>query len=118
MVGDIPDFLRNAAFGALAGVVLDAATEISAAPVLNDPAPVINNPQTSMVEAILYTFSALAIVGGGYETFTGHKVFGFGKELLGTGVGTLVGTYTYERDLSDKLGIRRAAAGAPEGPPG
>lgn len=108
MADNVADFLRNASFGALTGAVIDAATEISEAPVLNDAAPFFNNPDMSTSEAIVYTTAALAIVGGLVDMGTGIKaVGGYGKEAVATGLGLLVGTYVYENDLAEKLGIRK-----------
>jgi hypothetical protein len=117
----VADFVRNASFGALTGAVIDAATEISEAPLLNDQAPFFNNPNMSTAEAIVYSTAALGVVGGLIDMGTGMKALGgYGQEVLATSLGLLVGTYVYENDLAEKLGIRKADAvdpAAAEAPP-
>lgn len=115
MAENIGDFLRNASFGALAGAVIDAATEISEMPILNDKAPLVENPNMSTAEAIVYLTGGLAVVGGLVDEFTGMKaVGGYGKEALATGFGLLMGTYVYETSLATQLGIRKPEDIAPD----
>lgn len=119
MADNIGDFLRNASFGALTGAVIDAATEISEMPVLNDKAPLVDNPNMSTAEAIVYFTGGLAVVGGLVDMGTGLKaVGGYGKEAVGTGLGLLLGTYIYETSLAEQLGIRKPeeVAAGPEAP--
>ena len=72
---DILGFIRNASFGALTGAVADAATEISSAPILNDKAPFVENPNTSTMEAILYGFGAISVAAGLVELGTNVRMF-------------------------------------------
>ena len=114
MAENVADFLRNASFGALTGAVIDAATEISQMPILNDKAPLVDNPNMSTAEAIVYLTGGLAIIGGLVDMGTGLKaVGGYGKEAVATGLGLTLGTYVYETSLAELLGIRQAAAAGP-----
>ena len=118
MADNIGDFLRNASFGALTGAVIDAATEISEMPILNDKAPLVDNPNMSTAEAIVYLTGGLAIVGGLVDMGTGLKaVGGYGKEAIATGLGLTLGTYIYETSLAEQLGIRKPEEVAPEAAP-
>lgn len=117
MADNIADFLRNASFGALTGAVIDAATEISEMPVLNDKAPLVDNPNMSTAEAIVYLTGGLAVIGGLVDMGTGLKaVGGYGQEAIATGAGLLLGTYIYETSLAEQLGIRKPEAVAAGGP--
>ena len=114
---EIFNFLRNASFGALTGAVIDAATELSSAPILNDKAPFVANPNMSTAEMIVYGTAALGMVGGLIDMGTGMKALGgYGKEVFATSTGLLLGTYIYERDLAEKLGIRKPEEVADEPP--
>lgn len=122
MADNVIEFTRNASFGALTGAVIDAATEISEMPILNDKAPLVENPNMSTAEAIVYLTGGLAIIGGLVDIGTGLKaVGGYGREALATGLGLVLGTYVYETSLATQLGIRKPAEVAPEaaagGPP-
>lgn len=116
--GNIGDFLRNSSFGALTGAVVTAATEISEMPILNDKAPLVDNPNMSTAEAIIYATGGLAVVGGLIEMGSGLKaVGGYGPEAIASGLGLLLGTYIYETSLATQLGIRKPEEVEPEAAP-
>ena len=105
-------FFKTAAFGAAAGAVIDAFSEVSKFPVLNDAAPIGNNPSMSNAELLIYGSAGLMIVFGFLDLVAGVRFGGIGKELLPTGLGLAVGTHYYETDLSNMLGVRGAAPAA------
>jgi hypothetical protein len=106
------NFFKTAAFGAAAGATIDAFSEVSKLPLLNDAAPIGKNPNTSNAELIIYGSAALMTVLGLLDLLTGVKFGGIGKELLPTGIGLAVGTHYYETDLANLLGVRGAAPAA------
>ena len=106
------NFFKQAAFGAAAGATIDAFSEVSKMPVLNDAAPIGNNPSMSNAELIIYTSAGLMVVLGFLDLVAGVRFGGIGKELLPTGLGLFAGTHFYETDLSNLLGVRGAAPAA------
>ncbi len=105
-------FFKQAAFGAAAGAVIDAFSEVSKAPILNDAAPIGNNPNMSNAELVIYGSASLMVVLGLLDLVSGVRFAGIGKELLPTGLGLFVGTHYYETDLANLLGVRGAAPAA------
>ena len=106
------NFAKTAAFGAAAGAIIDAFSEVSHMPVLNDAAPIGNNPNMSNAEFVLYGSAVLMVVLGALDLIGGVKFGNIGKELLPTGAGLLIGTHYYESDLANMLGVRGAAPAA------
>jgi len=98
-------FVQNAAMGAIGAVVTDGVAEVSKLPVLNQPA-IFGGGGFSNTELILYGTGTLMTVLGIFAAVSKKKVAGFGPELIGTGVGVLVGTNLYDNVLAGKLGIR------------
>lgn len=105
-------FAKTAAFGAAAGAVIDAFSEVSKFPILNDAAPIGNNPNMSNAELVLYGSGLLMTVLGALDLIGGVKFGGIGKELLPTGLGLIIGTHYYESDLANIVGVRGAAPAA------
>ena len=105
-------FAKTAAFAAAAGAVVDAFSEVSHFPILNDPAPIGGNPNTSNAELIIYAAGALMTVAGLLDLVGGVRLGGMGKEMLPAGAGLIIGTHYYESDLANMLGVRGAAPAA------
>jgi len=110
--GGYINFFKQAAFGAAAGATIDAFSEVSKLPLLNDAAPIGHNPNMSNAELLVYGASALMVVFGFLDLVAGVRFAGIGKELLPTGLGLAVGTHYYETDLANLLGVRGAAPAA------
>lgn len=96
----------NALAAFVAGAAIDGLTEFTRAPFLNDQAP-IGGANMSMAEILLYGAGAFLTVFGGFSAITKKKILGIGSESIGTGVGTILGTYIYEQNLASMLGIRK-----------
>jgi len=105
-------FAKTAAFAAAAGAVTDAFSEVTHFPILNDAAPIGNNPNLSNAELIIYAIGGIMTICGFLDLVGGIRFGGMGKELLPAGAGLLVGTHYYETDLSNMLGFRGAAPAA------
>jgi hypothetical protein len=110
--GGYINFFKQAAFGAVAGAVIDGFSEVSKFPLLNDAAPIGNNPSMSNAELIEYTAAGLMIIFGFLDLVAGVRFGGIGKELLPTGLGLAVGTHFYETDIANMIGARGAAPAA------
>ena len=98
--------LGNAASAGVASAAIDGITEFTRAPFLNDQAP-IGGANMSMAEILLYGAGALLTVFGGFAAITKKRIAGIGSESIGTGVGTILGTYLYEQHLATMLGVRK-----------
>lgn len=98
--------IGNAAAAGVAGAAIDAITEYTRAPFLNDQAP-IGGANMSMAEILLYGAGALMTVFGGFAAITKKRIAGIGSESIGTGIGTILGTYLYEQHLATILNIRK-----------
>jgi hypothetical protein len=109
-------FAKTAAFGAAAGAIIDAFSEVSKFPILNDAAPIGNNPNMSNAELVLYGSGLLMSVLGALDLIGGVRFGGIGKELLPTGLGLIIGTHYYESDLANIVGVRGAAPAAAKAP--
>ena len=96
----------NAVAAGVASAAIDAATEYTRAPFLNDQAP-IGGANMSMSEILLYGAGAFLTVFGTFSAITRKKILGIGSDSIGTGIGTIVGTYGYEAYGSTMLGIRK-----------
>ena len=90
----------------IAGAAIDAGTEFTRAPFLNDQAP-IGGANMSMAEILLYGAGAFLTTFGFFAAITKKKILGIGSEQIGTGLGTILGTYVYEQNLATMLGIRK-----------
>src|SRR5688500_1377389 len=82
----------NAIAAGVAGAAIDAVTEFTRAPFLNDQAP-IGGANMSMAEILLYGAGAFLTTFGAFSAITRKKIAGIGSESIGTGVGTILGTY-------------------------
>lgn len=98
--------IGNAASAGVAGAAIDAITEYTRAPFLNDQAP-IGGANMSMAEILLYGAGAFLTTFGAFAAITKKRILGIGSESIGTGIGTILGTYLYEQNLSTMLGIRK-----------
>ena len=96
----------NAIAAAIASAVIDAATEYTRAPFLNDQAPV-GGANMSMSEILLYGSGAFLSVFGLFAAITRKKIAGIGSDMIGTGLGTIAGTFGYESYGATALGIRK-----------
>lgn len=106
--GGIKGFVKDMALGAAAFATVDAFTEVSNAPGLNNPSPFnLVDPQESITETVLYGSSLIAIVVGLVDVVGGKSIIpGYGKTLLGYGIGGFIGTQFYENEIIKYLGIR------------
>lgn len=106
--GGVKGFVKDMALGAAAFATVDAFTEVSNAPGLNNKSPVnLVDPQESLTETILYGSSIAAIVLGLIDVVGGRSIVpGYGKTLLGYGIGGFIGTQFYENEIIKYLGIR------------
>jgi hypothetical protein len=98
--------VANAASAGVASAAIDGITEYTRAPFLNDQAP-IGGANMSMAEILLYGAGALMTVFGGFAAITKKRIAGIGTESIGTGIGTILGTYLYENNLATMIGIRK-----------
>lgn len=96
----------NAISAAIAGAAIDGVTEYFRMPFLNDQAP-IGGANMSMAEILLYGAGAFLTTFGAFAAVTKKRILGIGSEQIGTGLGTILGTYGYENYLSTALGIRK-----------
>ena len=106
--GGIKGFVKDMALGAAAGATVDAFLEVSHAPAVNNPSPFnLVDPQESLAETVLYGGSILATVLGLVDVVGGKALIpGYGKQLLGYGIGTFIGVQFYENEIIKYLGIR------------
>ena len=92
-------FISDAAIAAGAAAIIDAGTELSNAPFLNSPS-VIGTGMTN-VELLLYGAGALGAVGAALSMLTKKKLLGGAeKNVLGSSIGLIAGTFLYETQLS------------------
>lgn len=98
--------LTNAISAGVASAAIDAGTEYTRAPFLNDQAP-IGGANMSMAEILLYGAGAFFTVFGVFSAITKKTVLGIGSDMIGTGIGTIGGTFLYESQLATALGIRK-----------
>lgn len=98
--------LTNAFAAGIAGAAIDGVTEATKMPFLNDQAPV-GGANMSISELLLYTSGGIFAVFGAFAAISRKKIAGIGSESIGTGLGTILGTYIYETHLSTMLGIRK-----------
>jgi hypothetical protein len=96
----------NAIAAGVASAAIDAATEYTRAPFLNDQAP-IGGANMSMAEILLYGAGAFLAVFGTFSAITRKKIAGIGSDSIGTGIGTIGGTFLYESQLATLSGIRK-----------
>lgn len=96
----------NALMAGLASAAIDGVTEVTKAPFLNDQAP-IGGANMSVSELLLYGAGAFLTVFGAFAAISRKKIMGIGSESIGTGIGTIGGTYLYESQLATMLGIRK-----------
>ena len=96
----------NALAAGVASAAIDAATEYTRAPFLNDQAP-IGGANMSMSEILLYGSGAFLAVFGIFAAITRKKIAGIGSDSIGTGIGTIGGTFLYESQLATLSGIRK-----------
>jgi hypothetical protein len=96
----------NALAAFVAGAAIDGATEFTRAPFLNDQAP-IGGANMSMAEILLYGAGAFLTTFGAFAAITRKNIAGISSESIGTGIGTILGTYIYEQNLATMLGIRK-----------
>lgn len=96
----------NALMAGLASAAIDGVTEVTKAPFLNDQAP-IGGANMSVSELLLYGAGAFLTVFGAFAAISKKKIMGIGSESIGTGIGTIGGTYLYESQLATMLGIRK-----------
>lgn len=96
----------NAIMAGIASAAIDGVTEVTKAPFLNDQAP-IGGANMSVSELLLYGAGAFLTVFGAFAAISRKKIMGIGSESIGTGIGTIGGTYLYESQLATMLGIRK-----------
>lgn len=96
----------NALTAGIASAAIDGATEFTSAPFLNDQAP-IGGANMSVAEILLYGAGAFLTVFGAFAAITKKRILGIGSEAIGTGIGTIGGTFIYENNLATMLGIRK-----------
>lgn len=96
----------NALAAGIASAAIDAATEATRMPFLNDQAP-IGGANMSMSELLLYGAGAFLGVFGTFAAISRKRIMGISSDSIGTGVGTILGTYLYETNLATMLGIRK-----------
>ncbi len=106
--GGVKGFLKDAALGAAAAATVDAFLEVSHAPFFNDLSPIpIIDPQASNAETIIYGSGLLASTLGLIDLVGGKSIIpGYGKSLLGYGLGAIIGVQFYENEIIKWLGIR------------
>lgn len=106
--GGVKGFVKDIALGAASFATVDAFLEVSQAPGVNNKSPVnLVDPQESLAETILYGSSLAAIVLGLVDVVGGKSIVpGYGKTLLGYGIGGFIGTQFYENEIIKYLGIR------------
>ena len=89
----------DAFMSGLGAVAVDAFTEVTNAPFLNQPA-VIGTGMTN-VELLLYGTGALALAGAVFSMVSKRKLLGGAeKNAFGYGIGLIFGTYLYESQIS------------------
>src|SRR5215211_2910048 len=98
--------VANAASAGVASAAIDGVTEYTRAPFLNDQAP-IGGANMSMAEILLYGAGAFLTVFGGFAAITKKRIAGIGSESIGTGIGTILGTYIYENNIASMIGVRK-----------
>lgn len=98
--------VTNALTAGIASAAIDGVTEYFRLPFLNDQAP-IGGANMSMAELLLYGAGAFLAVFGGFSAITKKSILGINSGSIGTGLGTIGGTYLYENNLSTMLGIRK-----------
>lgn len=89
----------DAFISGLGAIAVDAFTEVTNTPFLNQPA-VVGTGMTN-VELLLYGSGALALAGSLFSLVTKKKLLGGAeKNAFGYGVGLIFGTFLYESQLS------------------
>jgi len=89
----------DAFMSGLGAVAVDAFTELTNAPFLNQPS-VVGTGMTN-VELLLYGTGGLAVASSLFSMVTKHKLLGGAeKNAFGYGLGLLFGTWLYENQLS------------------
>jgi hypothetical protein len=96
----------NAFASGIAAAAIDGVTEATRMPFLNDQAP-IGGANMSISELLLYSAGGIFAVFGAFAAISKKKIAGIGSESIGTGLGTILGTYIYEQHLATMLGIRK-----------
>lgn len=96
----------NAITAGIASAIIDGATEYARAPFLNDQAP-IGGANMSMAEVLLYGAGAFLTVFGAFAAITKKRILGIGSDSIGTGIGTIGGTFLWESQLASITGIRK-----------
>ena len=96
----------NAFASGIASAAIDGVTEVTRMPFLNDQAP-IGGANMSIAELLLYSAGGIFAVFGAFAAISKKKIAGIGSESIGTGLGTILGTYIYEQHLANMLGIRK-----------
>ena len=96
----------NAFASGIASAAIDGVTEVTRMPFLNDQAP-IGGANMSIAELLLYGAGGIFTVFGAFAAISKKRVAGIGSESIGTGLGTILGTYLYEQHLASMLGIRK-----------
>lgn len=96
----------NAIMAGIASAAIDGATEVTQAPFLNDQAP-IGGANMSISELLLYGAGAFLTVFGGFSAITKKRILGIGPDAIGTGIGTIGGTFLWENNLAEMLGVRK-----------
>ena len=98
--------VTNAVSAGIASAAIDGATEYSRAPFLNDQAP-IGGANMSMAEILLYGAGAFLTVFGAFSAITKKRILGIGSDMIGTGIGTIGGTFLWESQLATLSGVRK-----------
>ena len=103
--GSAYDFVKKMALGGFFGFAVDAGTEVTRFPYLNDPAP-IGGAGMSNIEMVSYGGGLLMSGLGLLDMITGAKLGGFGKSMLPIGLGAVLGTRLYEDQGAGILQVR------------
>jgi hypothetical protein len=98
--------ITSAISAGVASAAIDGITEYTHAPFLNDQAP-IGGANMSMAEILLYGAGAFLTVFGAFAAVTKKRILGIGSESIGTGLGTIGGTFLWENQLATMTGVRK-----------